>query len=174
MVRPCLRMNFDLCDNSASGTDILCRSASDIWIRSTSRSVRMFSSTPRNAHSIYQSHMTRKTMREKKSSHSSSEGIPGLASRGGGGSSTRCRSRDPSSMKSPVSSKRGGPTAPASKAGSVLSSWSSSELVTIGSLISRSAFSASGVRPCLPGILPTSAMCYDNLCWLVCRFFWRE
>lgn len=106
IVRPCLRMNLDLCENSANGVAIRFRSSSDICTRSISRSVRTFSSTPRNAHSIYQSQATRRTIREKKSIHSSMDGIDALASRTGGGGSAFDRKRGSSGTSlrsSPVS-----------------------------------------------------------------------
>jgi hypothetical protein len=72
-------MNLDLCDSSANGTAICARSSSDIAMRSISRSDSSSSSTPRNAHEIYQSHTTRRTTRPKKCCHSSSVGGPAFA-----------------------------------------------------------------------------------------------
>jgi hypothetical protein len=106
MVRPYLRMTLDLFDSSDRGTAIRLRSSSDSCSRSISRSVSKSSSTPRNANEIYQSQTTRRNMREKKSIHSSIDGIALVASRGGGVGRGFVRRRG-SSMKSPVSSNSG-------------------------------------------------------------------
>jgi hypothetical protein len=106
IVRPCFRMSLDLCESSARGTAIRWRSSSESCRRSTSRSDSASSFTPRNAKEMYQSQITRRKIREKKSSHSSSAGTPGFASRGGGVGCAFCRSRE-SSMKSPDSSNSG-------------------------------------------------------------------
>lgn len=169
IARPCRRMIFDLCESSASGTAILWRSASVIWIRSISRSLRLPSSTPRNAQSMYQSQATRRTIREKKSSHSSRLGIPGFASRGGGASCTFCRRRE-SSIDSPVSSSaKSGVVIGTSKG--LSNSASSSKSVTIGPFCCRRASAASGVIP-RPGILPTigAMMRNNNFRWFACWF----
>lgn len=107
MVRPYLRAIFDLFDSSASGTAMRLRSSSDNCSRSTSRSDRTFSSTPRNAKEIYQSQMTRRKIREKKSIHSSRVGGPAFGfSRASGVGCAFWRNRE-SSIQSPVSSNRG-------------------------------------------------------------------
>jgi hypothetical protein len=87
IMRPCLRMNLDLCDSSANGVAIIARSSSVIARRSTSRSDSASSSTPRNAAWIYHSHTTRKTTREKNPDHSSRVGGPDLGSLGDSGGS---------------------------------------------------------------------------------------
>lgn len=83
---------------------------------------------PRNENEIYQSHTTRRKIREKKSTHSSRDGTPGLASLGGGGGGAFVRKRE-SSMKSPVSSVNRGWLASASMSaesmsGRSIGSWS--------------------------------------------------
>ena len=150
MVRPYLRMTLDLLESSANGTAILLRSSSVSCSRSTSRSDSTSSSMPRNAKEIYQSQTTRRKIREKKSIHSSTDGMPLLASLGGGVGSALVLSRD-SSIKSPVSSQSGrlvsAPTAsesmPAYSSGSIPD--------TSGGLSRFSASFASSVSPLFGG-----------------------
>jgi hypothetical protein len=172
IVRPCLRISFDLCESSANGTAIRFRSSSDIWSLSSSRSDREFSSIPRKAHSIYQSAPTRRTMREKKSIHSSSEGTPGLASLASGVGSGFCRSRE-SSIPSPDSASSS--SGSEGSAANGLGNSSVSETMTIGSVICwlASASAASAVSPLFGGlILPTiGGIRYHDFrrffgCWL--------
>lgn len=106
IVRPYFRIVFDLFDSSARGTEIRLRSSSLSCSRSISRSVSTFSSIPRNAKEMYQSQITRRKIREKKSIHSSMDGMALEASRGGGVGSGFCFSRE-SSIQSPVSVNSG-------------------------------------------------------------------
>lgn len=171
IVRPCFRMILDLYDSSERGTAIRFRSSSLSCSRSISRSLSAFSSTPRNAKEIYQSQMTRRKIREKKSIHSSSWGMPLLASRGGGVGMDFWRSRG-SSIKSPVSSKSGGAGSASTSPSPTSRGGPSKPVASICSSI-PSASAASGVSPWFGGrILPVSAnanlfrFCTGLGCWL--------
>lgn len=149
IVRPYLRITLDLFDSSARGTAIRLRSSSDNCRRSISRSVSTSSLMPRNAKDIYQSQTTRKKIREKKSIHSSIDGMALLASRGGGVGSGFCFSRE-SSIQSPVSVNRG------SLVSVSTSSESMSPYSSASSDISGSRFSAafaSSVSPLFGGCI---------------------
>lgn len=74
IARPCLRMNLDLLESSASGVDMSFRSSSVIASRSISRSDSASSSTPRNVKLKYQSQATLRTIFPKKLDHSSRVG----------------------------------------------------------------------------------------------------
>jgi hypothetical protein len=150
MVRPYRRMTLDLFESSANGTAILLRSSSDNCSRSTSRSDSTSSSMPRKANDIYQSQTTRRKIREKKSIHSSIEGMALDASRGGGVGSGFCFSRE-SSIQSPVSVNRGR-SVPVSMPAESMSAYS----LPSSSDISGSRFSAafaSSVRPLFGGCI---------------------
>jgi hypothetical protein len=152
-------MIFDLWESSARGTAIRLRSSSVSWSRSISRSVSSSSSIPRKANEIYQSHRTRRNMREKKSIHSLMSGMFFVASRGGGVGRGLVLRRG-SSMKSPVSSSNSGSEVSACMpAAETVSSRSISGPCSSGSRF-RFAF-ASSVRPAFGGrIRPVIANSY--------------
>lgn len=135
-------MNLDLCDSSANGTAICARSSSDIAMRSISRSDSSSSSTPRNAHEIYQSHTTRRTTRPKKCCHSSRVGGPAFAVLGAESGALLDRPRPRGGS---IASGSSG-TIIASTISLVLSS-ASAELVSSPSCSATISCSCSGVIP---------------------------
>lgn len=87
--RPCLRMKRFLVAYSAHGCAIWCRSSSERISLSTSLSDSSSSSIPLKSKSTYQRERVRRTMRLKKSNHSSALGGLVLVGRGVRGSERR-------------------------------------------------------------------------------------
>lgn len=134
IIRPCLRMNFDLLLYSANGRAIRSRSSLARWIRSISRSDKASSSIPRNACSIYQSVERRIRTLLKNPIHSSTLGIPPLASlSSGAGLSDFSRDRllmsvtSASTASAPASLNQLKSASPVSSASGTLKATSSSE-----------------------------------------------